>query len=249
MLKQKGQSILLVVIITAVVTAIIVGTGIYSWQKITVKDLALSQPEIIDTGETTQGIPVQETEETAEPETVPIKLVDSPISGAIIEESYHYRHGEPDGFRSIITGGLTWMNRQAIAELYGNKEVIESFYSPEHPTDKNILFISTSDALSAHFADLQKNINRIYTYNIESGELTKIYEEQNPLLLRTMGIEGSKLILMYDGADNSPGPCYSTWYNNKENFVYLELADIENGLVSYVVPQYKLDEGEEEINE
>jgi 3-mercaptopyruvate sulfurtransferase SseA len=64
----------------------------------------------------------------------------------------------------------------------------------------------------------------------------------NARILRTIGIDGSKLIVLYDDPDNSPGPCTRIWYHYKDLMGYLELADVQSGLRSYAVPTYKIAE-------
>jgi hypothetical protein len=124
-------------------------------------------------------------------------------------------------------------------------EAVESFYLPKSPLNEDVVFVSTSAGTTGTFEDYSiKSTNKIYSYNTKTGELSKLHEEQETRLLRTMGIEGTKLIVMYDGIDNSPGPCFSVWANWKD-FGYLEVAN-PNSLRPYTVPDYQVQKGRDE---
>lgn len=229
MRKNKGGSAWQI-ILTAVITAAIVGGGVYWWQNLKI----VPEKEVLEITETPD---VQKEEEVS---VVPSKLVDTAISGTAIEQSYNFRSGDPDGIVSIGTGSLIFLERKALGKIYKNEEWITSSYAPEHPTNPDIVFISTGD-----WSDATRSINKIYSYNIKTGEIMQLHEEYEGRLLRTMGMDGSKLILMYDGIDNSPGPCFSAWVN-WESFGYLELADIDGGLQKYTVPEYQVKIGKAE---
>lgn len=121
-------------------------------------------------------------------------------------------------------------------------EIFESFNSPFSPTDKNLIYVSTSSGSS-----LTMSNNKIYTYDIKTGEINKIYEETENRILRTVGLDGTKLIVMYDIIDNSPGPCFSVWAD-WDKFGYL---DIENPsqLRPYTIPEYQAEKGTKEQTE
>ncbi|MFA4980685.1 MAG: hypothetical protein WC589_24460 [Sphingobacterium sp.] len=123
-------------------------------------------------------------------------------------------------------------------------ENVESFYTPKSPSNNNVVFVSTSGGTTGEWPNM-KSTNKIYSYNIQTGELTKLYEELENRLLRTMGIEGTKLIVMYDGIDNSPGPCFSIWAD-WDKFGYLDTTNSGSGLRSYTVPSYQVEKGKAE---
>jgi hypothetical protein len=128
---------------------------------------------------------------------------------------------------------------------------LTSFDMPVHPLNSDNIFLSTSEALDETFTQSR---NRIYSYNLKTSELKEVYSEvaegnsqmgtgsPNARILRTIGIDGSKLIVLYDDPDNSPGPCTRIWYHYKDLMGYLELADVQSGLRSYAVPTYKIEE-------
>ncbi|MBU1132207.1 hypothetical protein KKC32_03100 [Patescibacteria group bacterium] len=204
------------IVLAVLITALVVGVAMYLWQ------ISKVAPQLTQT----------------ESKISPAKLIDSPTIGTAIEQSYNFSQGAPDTFTSIDRGNQLFLKKKASAEIYANEEQIESFFAPENPANKDVVFISTSIA-PTQYSEGVKILNKIYSYNIKTGELTQIYEENEPRLLRTMGMDGSKLILMYDAIENSPGPCFSIWADWK-NFGYLEIANISAGLNPYTVPDYQI---------
>lgn len=131
-------------------------------------------------------------------------------------------------------------------------QTLTSFVMPIHPQEKNIIFLSTDEFLNETYSSIA---NRIYSYNLQTSELKEIYHEiaesNSPRdsifsnfarIFRTVGIDGSKIIVLYDHPDNSPGPCSGIWDGPKDSMGYLELADVRGGLKSYTVPSYKVEE-------
>ncbi len=126
---------------------------------------------------------------------------------------------------------------------------LTSFDMPVHPVDNDVIFLSTSESLNEGYSRIK---NRIYSYNLKTSELKEIYSEvaenNSPMgshsarIFRTVGIDGSKVIVLYDDPDNSPGPCTRIWYHYKDRMGYLELADVQGGLKTYSVPVYKVEE-------
>lgn len=214
--QTKPWSIVLAIIITAV----IVGGGMYYLQA--------QKPSQTNT----------------EQVSAPDKLVDDAIVGTAIEQGYDFSSGQRDGFTSLSKGNIIFMAKKAIAVLYENDENITSVYTPEHPTNADIILISTSGNTSGKWPDL-KSTNKIYSYDIKTDAIIQLYEEHEDRTLRTMGMDGSKLVLMYNPIDNSPGPCFSIWAD-WESFGYLELADIQSGLQPYTVPDYQVEIGKAE---
>ena len=125
---------------------------------------------------------------------------------------------------------------------------ITSFDIPVHPFDQDTIFLSTAEPLEQAYSRIT---NRIHSYNLKTSELEEVYSETvgglaNPTarIFRTVGIDGSRVIILRDNPDNSPGPCSSIWSDHKDNMEYLELANIQDGLRVYIVPSYKVEEGQ-----
>ncbi|PJA89559.1 MAG: hypothetical protein CO137_03650 [Candidatus Magasanikbacteria bacterium CG_4_9_14_3_um_filter_32_9] len=233
------------ILLTFFLTSFIVGGGVYWWQGS--KNVPIQENSKVVETQTitevveTQTIPDLEKQTVKEQglTVVPTKLVDAVISGTPIKQDYNFRNGESEKFTSINLGSVIFMQKKAMATIYKNEESITSVYTPENPTNSDIVFISTSGATVGEWPEI-KSTNKIYSYNLKTGELVKLYEELENRILRTMGMDGSKLVLMYDKIDNSPGPCFSIW-KDWESFGYLELADIAGGLKTYTVPAYQVE--------
>jgi hypothetical protein len=126
----------------------------------------------------------------------------------------------------------------------------------ENPSDTNTVFISSTKFLND---DLTSCTNLIFTYKIHSDELTLFYSEtatgNSPIwhvhcrTLGVFGIQDSKIIIKSDDPENSPGFCMDYWFASKENFYYVELADLQGGLKKYTVPKELIEEGEKSTGE
>lgn len=154
-----------------------------------------------------------------------------------------YSLDDPREIIFVSAGGETkTMADSAKKQLSDNDEKITSFDIPVDPDDSNIVFISTSTSWSGK----DPYTNRIYKYDLDSGELKELVAKDFSMvtlgvLWRTIGREGSKVIVMNDGIDNSPGPCFSIWAG-WDSFSYLDIRNVSEGLKPYTVPQYKIDE-------
>ncbi len=102
----------------------------------------------------------------------------------------------------------------------------------QDPADSNIVFVSSMDFNPENYN--ATSTNTIYTYNLETGQLTQIYKEQ-PNQYRSLnfeGLQGSKLVIWF-GAPGYDKPCVN-WTVAP---VYLELADTRAGLRTFVPTQ------------
>jgi len=172
---------------------------------------------------------IQTPAENQSAQTSGSKEVETKTTTATIEQGYGYDSQQFETYASEVKSKTN--------------EVVESFYLPKSPSNKDVVFVSTSGDTTGEWPNM-KSTNKIYSYNIKTGELSKLYEEQENRLLRTMGIEGSKLIVMYDGIDNSPGPCFSVWADWKD-FGYLDVVN-PSTLRPYTAPDYQVQKGKEE---
>lgn len=125
---------------------------------------------------------------------------------------------------------------------------------PINPFDNNIIFLSTSEILDQDPSVLVREMaNRIYSYNLQTSELTPLYyevahnnspfSEDQARMLRIVGREGTKVIILYDAPGNSPGPCTDIWSEYADHMGYLDFRKPEAGLRSYSVPAAKIEEG------
>lgn len=161
---------------------------------------------------------------------------------SVINDGYDYISGQLPAFNTPDHGQIQ-MRKKALAKIYAKDEDISSFKIPVSTTNGDITFLSTikSSNSSGNWQNA-KSLNQIYQYNVKTGAIKLIYNEKASRLLRTVGMEGNKLILLYDGIDNSPGPCYSYWQDNDfASFGYLDITKPKSKLQPYTVPQYKKD--------
>lgn len=161
-----------------------------------------------------------------------------------IHEDYTFSSGELPYFQSTGQGGMKSMQKRAIAKIYARDEYFTSFHTPAYSNNPDIVYLSTQKVLKEGL----KWQNKIYSYNLKTGKLKLLYKERMDRLLRTVGMEGSKLIIMLDGIDNSPGPCFSFWAD-WEDFGYIDVSRARSKIMPYIIPQYKIDEakaGQEE---
>jgi hypothetical protein len=121
------------------------------------------------------------------------------------------------------------------------------------PQNQNLIFISTSNFPNP--SDQSTCANKLYSYNVQTGDLVQFYSElnQNTSTVpysscsapQAIGIQGSKLVLV-DGDPNEigDGPCFNIWADNSVPFLYIDLANIQNGLQKFTVPQNLIDNGQ-----
>jgi len=159
----------------------------------------------------------------------PVQSSDTPTVTTEIKQGYGYDSPEWDSLSSDI--------------IKQTKEDLQSFYAPISPTDDNIIYVSTSAGTTGEWPNMLST-NKIYSYDKSTKEITKLYEEKENRLLRTLGIDGTKLILMYDGIDNSPGPCFSPWADWKE-FGYMDISN-PGKLMTYTVPASQVKKSKQE---
>ena len=150
--------------------------------------------------------------------TIP-KIIGKEIVDSGYEYNYIFKDGAPISNSPVIISpnGQEATSSKLILSKIAKSETITSLIMPINPHDSKIIFFSTAAG---------PGINRIYVVNLNTAELTKIYEEESqdnspmktrgstfPRILRTVGLDGSKLIIMSDDPDNSPGMCTSIWYH------------------------------------
>ena len=175
-----------------------------------------------------------------------IKESVSPTFNLENEIEAELRHTDSIPPRETIKEGYKYEDSQyetimrAISDGTNENEIVQSFTFPELLGNSNLVCASTSSGTS-----LTSSTNKVYSYDLKTKDLTEIYSESEARLLRTVGIEGDKLILMVDGIDNSPGPCFSYWAN-WEGFKSLDVKSPSSGLKDYTVPAYQIEKGLEE---
>ena len=157
-------------------------------------------------------------------------LPPSPIEGGMLEQGYLYVPAKPEEFLSP-KGNTNFMDKKVQARLYLNNERIESISTPISPVMADAVFFSTSLSISG---DVEQE-SRLYSYNLRDNTLVEVYREKRRGVLRTIGIEGSKLVVFVDDG-GATGSCFSPWrVAGAQKF--LELAHPAAGLQPFIVPE------------
>ncbi len=183
------------------------------------------------------------------------------FSQSINAEDIYAEEGFNYGSNEVLMPGGNSVNGEAVLTLDGVYYIIPHSIAEkiggltgaiENPQNKDVVFISGSN-FSIAGSDLSSCINKLYTYNIKTGELVEFYSEvsknNSPMgsnscrILRIQGMQGPKLIVRTDDPDNSPGPCTDIWASFKDQMLYIDLADIQSGLKKFIVPQNVINNG------
>jgi len=251
----------ILVVIGIVIVVGVVGFFVWNQQASSPEPTpAISSPTPIPTPTPTSQPPAKQSS----------NLLTMPLAGGkVITDGYNYEFAyrqepagnvtndhlvfvSPTGEKTVIPDSI-WFQIYA-GSAFGKTgkrggQNLTSFDMPIHPSDKNIIFLSTDEPLNETYSRIA---NRIYSYNLQTSELKEIYyeiaENNSPMggnfarIFRTVGIDGSKIIVLYDDTNNSPGLCTRIWYHYKDRMGYFELADVQSGLKAYIVPTYKADE-------
>ena len=170
-------------------------------------------------------------------------LVDELIEGKSFENSYYLFdytiNNESYQIRELDSNKYIEISEEAIKIIKDNNEKIEHYQIPTHPINDEIIFLATSN-MDDHILNPEAIENKIYTYNIKTGDLKIVLRNKTNRILRILGIYGSKLILSNNIKGRYGGPCYSEWIDGE--LVSLELANIKSGLETFKTPQFKIEE-------
>lgn len=85
------------------------------------------------------------------------------------------------------------------------------------------------------------SVNRLYSFDLDTHKLNKLYEKNavGEMVWHVRGFDGSKLVILEEGVDNSPGPCAPEW--GTENYFAFDIAAPAVEFVPYRVPQCLVD--------
>jgi hypothetical protein len=237
-------------VLTALISAALAGGAAYFWMSVVLKDanvraaaeadrlrqeLADLQLELEGAAEET-AVAVARAE-VEEAETDPLV---APLEGGTVEEGASPRYTEPLGF-NFGEKGIVFIRDEPLGKLLLNGDHLNAFAIPVHPETEDIVFFSTQRLNE----DYSRSVNRLFSYNWRTGALRVLYDETETRILRTVGRDGSKLLVLADGPDNSPGPCWSHWAGGA--YFSLELSDTDAGLQPYEPPEAKTEEGRKAV--
>lgn len=128
----------------------------------------------------------------------------------------------------------------AIKQLINSKETVTSVNAPIDQVDSDIVYLSTTTASPDGKVPYT---NRVYSYHLKTGVLEELYKNDVTstmapywmTVMRTIGSEGSKVILVKDGLSYQSS-CLSIW-NDFTDYSYLDAANPNSGLFTFTVPQ------------
>lgn len=194
--------------------------------------------------------PPQNSPTTTSQATVGTALGTVTSTGTIIDHGYRVTNepGATPQAPSVVT--FTSPNGKRISlppEIerflndYTHNRHLTSLDIPIDPTTPSLIYLSTSAPLNKDFTSMD---NRLFRFSLLTQELSEIYGEktQNATLLRTVGREGSFLIVARDSVNASPGVCATLWYEFRDKLWAFDLEHPEQGLLHYVPPTDKIAE-------
>ncbi len=183
-------------------------------------------------------------------------LFSTRISATMIDDSY-YDYGSNsivDNNGAVSNGELVFTSPEYESFLVSENisaflKGISGYYDitgviPD-PQNSNSVIISTTD--------YDNHIFTFYTYNLITGDLNQFYRTQDINLSQSyvsaVGIQGSKLILSALPEGIGGGPCLNNWIDWSDDYYYIELSDVSQGIKHFTIPAYKLREEQEEVDQ
>jgi hypothetical protein len=180
-------------------------------------------------------------------------LVTPVVSGKVVS-GYQRDNYSNDLIFISPTGVRSTPSTQLQAILRGAR--FSAFDMPIDPDNESIIYLSSYEIVEGIMSGINEGCisrNRVYQYNLLSGEPTIIHEELSRdgsfylpskcRILRLIGRQGDKLILLIDDPDNSPGPCTNVWSDYFDHMLTLDLSKSVHGLVPFVVPLNNIKRG------
>lgn len=182
-------------------------------------------------------------------------ILDHSIGGvSIIEDGFIYSDGVLSGNGDEYLVGENFKKSISMDE---DKSYWRSSAFFNKPNDDSVLIFSIFNPITK---DLNTCENKIYSYDIKSGNLVEFYQQinennspwkdkggNNCRNLEVFGLQGSKLILIEMDPESNPEYCANYW--SGYNFYYLELSDVSSGLNKFNVPSDKLIQAKKESEE
>ena len=134
------------------------------------------------------------------------------------------------------------LSRKATEALSKNKETVSNFFAPKDAINKDIIYISSFIPTST-----KQFQNYVYSYNMKSGELKKVYSKLANLILKTLGIAEKGIVFAAVKTNGSLGQCYSIWAGHDDSlYYYLDTSGAKPDLKSFALPKDKIDQGRQE---
>jgi hypothetical protein len=143
-------------------------------------------------------------------------------------------------FEGMQKGFLDGLKENLNIDFETSDVSVMNFSFPPNPENPDITYVSTLSNVESvpNSYEFQAD-NKIYEWNLDTGDITEIYSVNKKAESRVIGIEGDKLILLVEPIDNSPGPCYSYWLDT-EKLYYLVLSDLPSTKLKAYLPNQEL---------
>lgn len=250
-------SILFAILITATIS----GSGVYFFQK---NNIELAKSALKERDGMRQEILVlkktisegeQKTNSTTGP-TLPIAATTTPTTTEVIIPTetgsvvYNYKYVGLDKtskywepvFASTSGTQKIVLSRKATDALNKNKETVSNFFAPTEPSNTDVIYVSSFISTST-----KQFINYIYSYDVKSGELKKVFQKQANLILKTLGITEKGIVFAAVKTNDSLGQCYSIWAGHDDSlYYYLDTSVSKPELKSFTLPKDRIDQGRQE---
>lgn len=145
-------------------------------------------------------------------------------------------------FISLKDGKIISFSDKTKRRLALGKENITAIYAPLKPDSPDSVFISTAKSNTS-----TSSLNRVYLYNLKTGNLAEIYKETSDRLLRSAALYGKKLILLVENKKQDSAACFSPW-SEWNQFVSLNIANTYAKPEPFQLPADKIEEGRAELS-
>jgi hypothetical protein len=152
-------------------------------------------------------------------------------------------------FASTTGGDTVTLSAEALATIKGQE--ITSYLMPISPANKDAFIFTTIEEATSVGAGLK---NHVYQFNPKTNKLTEVFWEKvtsrdGKDVYRSVGVSGSKLLIIAVDPDYETATCHNVWYDFARDMKALELSDIGAGLQPYMVPDPKTAEAKTAIEQ
>jgi hypothetical protein len=145
---------------------------------------------------------------------------------------------------AFVSGGTEFDISSSLPKTLRDNEYMNGVWAT-HPSNYNLVYFSTTSNTPQ-----TERVNRVYSFDLDKKNLKKLYEEKDlgGMILRLRGMDGMKLVIEKDAADNSPGPCAPIWSAGAgpRSYWSLDAANSSAGLMTYKISDclYEIAEAE-----
>lgn len=129
----------------------------------------------------------------------------------------------------------TYKKVQEALKKENPSEIVEAFSMPQR--DGLVYFATSGNEEFDVFSETYFSTLKVYSYDLSTSETNLIYEGEQDIFRRLLGLDGQELIFAaYQNPDYSPGPCSSPWLDSYISLESLNL-DTPDKIRPYTTPQ------------